>query len=189
MLQFSNLTIGTAVVNQSGAMEADTISKNGRSLKNHTSKGNFLIMLLSIFFIGFVFSGCKKADEETPTFDASSFEGVWNSEIGSNDRKFTFNNNSWIFYSVANVDENQIIRHWKGDFSINKNEIELDRTHVWRDDKWVLVTEILPNEKPLLHRYTFMENNKKLLLEYEYPEGNWNTTSSSYAGTWEREIN
>ena len=29
-----------AVTNVSGAMEADTISKNGRSLKSHTSRGN-----------------------------------------------------------------------------------------------------------------------------------------------------
>jgi len=40
MLQFRNLTIGTAVANQSGAMEADTISKNGRSLKSQMSKKN-----------------------------------------------------------------------------------------------------------------------------------------------------
>jgi len=35
-----NLTIEVAVANLGGAMEADTISKNGRSLKSHTSKGN-----------------------------------------------------------------------------------------------------------------------------------------------------
>jgi len=40
MLQNSNLTIGTAVANQSVAMEADTISKNGRSLKSQMSKNN-----------------------------------------------------------------------------------------------------------------------------------------------------
>ena len=33
-------TIG-AVANQSGAMEADTISKNGRSSKSQMSRGNF----------------------------------------------------------------------------------------------------------------------------------------------------
>jgi len=45
MLQFSNLTIETAVANQSGAMEADTISKNGRSLKSHTSKKNNFVKM------------------------------------------------------------------------------------------------------------------------------------------------
>ena len=41
MLKFSNL-IGAAVANCSEAMEADTISKNGRSLKSQMSRGNFL---------------------------------------------------------------------------------------------------------------------------------------------------
>ena len=41
MVQFSDLTIETAVANQGGAMEAETISKNGRNLKIHTSRGNF----------------------------------------------------------------------------------------------------------------------------------------------------
>jgi len=40
MLQLSSLTNETAVANQSGAMEADTISKNGRSLKSQMSRGN-----------------------------------------------------------------------------------------------------------------------------------------------------
>jgi hypothetical protein len=73
---------------------------------------------------------------------------------------------------------------------LNENKIELDRTHIWQNDKWELVSEIPEhaNEEPLIHRYTFMDNNKKLLIEFEYPEGNWNTTSSAYAGIWEREI-
>jgi len=33
-----------AVVNQSGAMEAETISKNGQILKSQTSKENFLTL-------------------------------------------------------------------------------------------------------------------------------------------------
>ena len=51
MLQFSNLTIEAAVANQSGAMEADTISKNGRSSKSLTSRGNFIIYMLNRKFI------------------------------------------------------------------------------------------------------------------------------------------
>ena len=41
MLKFSNL-IGAVVANCSGAMEADTISKNRRSSKSQMSRGNFL---------------------------------------------------------------------------------------------------------------------------------------------------
>ena len=51
MLYKSNFSAETAVVNQSGAMEADTISKNGRSSKNHTSRGNFL-KLIVLFIAG-----------------------------------------------------------------------------------------------------------------------------------------
>jgi len=49
MLHKSNFSIGAAVANQSGAMEADTISKNGRSSKSHTSRGIFLKLI--VFFI------------------------------------------------------------------------------------------------------------------------------------------
>jgi len=52
MLQNSNLTIGTAVANQSGAMEADTISKNGRSLKSQMSRINLFSLA---FFVCFFF--------------------------------------------------------------------------------------------------------------------------------------
>ena len=51
MLQKGNLTIGTAVANQSGAMEAGTISKNERSLKSQMSKGNLLKMAVLYCFI------------------------------------------------------------------------------------------------------------------------------------------
>jgi len=56
MLRFSDLIFEAAVANQSGAMEADTISKNGRSLKSQMSKGNmlliffrFIVMLVIMF--------------------------------------------------------------------------------------------------------------------------------------------
>ena len=51
MLQFSNLTIETAVANQSGAMEADTILTNGRSSKSQTSRGNIIINMMIRRFI------------------------------------------------------------------------------------------------------------------------------------------
>ena len=42
MLKLINLVIEKTVANQSGAMEADTISKHGSSSKIHKSRGNFL---------------------------------------------------------------------------------------------------------------------------------------------------
>ena len=49
MVQLSASTI-KAVANRSEAMEADTISKNGRSLKSHTSM-RILIVLISLIFV------------------------------------------------------------------------------------------------------------------------------------------
>ena len=45
MFKFRELTIETAVANQSGAMEADTISKNGASSKSHTSRRNNILVI------------------------------------------------------------------------------------------------------------------------------------------------
>jgi len=45
------ITIGIAVANQSEAMEADTISKNGRSLKSHTSKANTMKKIIVILLL------------------------------------------------------------------------------------------------------------------------------------------
>jgi len=56
-----------AVANQGGAMEADTISINGDSPKNHSSRRNFLsvkITLLSLVFSATWF-GCTKEDQST----------------------------------------------------------------------------------------------------------------------------
>ena len=39
MVKFSK-SVGTAVANQGGAMEADTISKHGRSSKSQMSRSN-----------------------------------------------------------------------------------------------------------------------------------------------------
>jgi len=49
MLQISNLTIGTAIANQSGAMEANTISKNGRNLKSQMNRRSFNTSIILIF--------------------------------------------------------------------------------------------------------------------------------------------
>jgi len=50
MLQFGSLN---------RAMESDTISKNGRSLKSHTSKGNVRLMICISLLSLILFSGCS----------------------------------------------------------------------------------------------------------------------------------
>ena len=59
MLHKSKFSVEAAVANQGGAMEVDTISKNGRSLKSQTSKGiMFSLLLLLISMNSFAqFSG------------------------------------------------------------------------------------------------------------------------------------
>ena len=65
MLQFSDLTIEAAVANRSEAMEADTISKNGRSLKSQMSRINGKLFALFILSAStFVFSSCSSSSPE-----------------------------------------------------------------------------------------------------------------------------
>ena len=47
MLQFSNLTVETAVANYGGAMGAETISTNGRSSKSQMSRIRLLVIMTS----------------------------------------------------------------------------------------------------------------------------------------------
>ena len=42
------------------AVEPETISKNGVSPKNQRNRRIFLTIMLGVFFVGFIFSGCKK---------------------------------------------------------------------------------------------------------------------------------
>jgi hypothetical protein len=51
MLEFRKLVAETAVANQSGAMEADTISKHGRSSKSQMSRFNRCLALLAFVLI------------------------------------------------------------------------------------------------------------------------------------------
>jgi len=46
-----------AAANHGGAMEPETISKNGASLKSHTSRGNFKYVMLAALLL--VFSSCS----------------------------------------------------------------------------------------------------------------------------------
>jgi len=56
MKTLSNLKIEAAVANWSEAMEADTISKNGRNPKSQMSRGNLLKIFTVACFISFTYS-------------------------------------------------------------------------------------------------------------------------------------
>ena len=63
MLHTSNLTIGAAVANRCEAMEADTISKNGRSLKSQMSRRQFLCcFVIVVFAVLAAFTSCDSKD-------------------------------------------------------------------------------------------------------------------------------
>ena len=66
MLKFSKLsvdaTVDTAVANFGGAMEADTISKHGQSLKSQMSRENILRRASVFLLVAAMFAGCSKDD-------------------------------------------------------------------------------------------------------------------------------
>ena len=67
MIELSNLTIETAVAGQSGAMEADTIKKNGRSSKSHTSRVKISILFLALIIC------CTSVVAQERTFKSYAF--------------------------------------------------------------------------------------------------------------------
>src|SRR5215471_10433439 len=63
-----------AVANQSGAMGAETISKNGRSLKSQMSRGNTFIFVVAIFVaisLGAGLSGCGNVSASSSGFSTN----------------------------------------------------------------------------------------------------------------------
>ena len=52
-----------AVANRSGAMEAESISKNGHSSKSQKSRENFLKFIVSVFLSCIILFGCNKDDD------------------------------------------------------------------------------------------------------------------------------
>jgi ribosomal protein L14E/L6E/L27E len=72
---------------QRGAMETETILKNGASPKSLMSRGNFLKMLCGALFIaGVVFSGCKKDDDsKDDNLVSSPFDGTITATIEKGD--------------------------------------------------------------------------------------------------------
>jgi len=67
MLYKSNFSIGAAVANCSGAMEAETISRNGAILKSQKSKGNNLFALVFVILAGLFMQSCGISSKVTKT--------------------------------------------------------------------------------------------------------------------------
>ena len=181
MLQKTFFLIEAAVANCGVAMEADTISKNGRSLKSQMSRGNFLrkiffAVLSAVFSLAFV--ACNKDDNgkkinpdanEIYVLDISE-ESDWNYMIVGGD-------GSSIFYSVD--DDSNIPTHMF--CKPNKNSDE-GYTILFQENG---LPEILVIKDHMLYFGNFRENkydvaliNPDKSIEYLYDvESNvdWNT--------------
>jgi len=66
MLQFSDLTIEKTVANQSGAMESETIQKNGRNPKSLMSRRNFKLFAVFLLVAAGIITikSCKKDEND-----------------------------------------------------------------------------------------------------------------------------
>ena len=88
--------------NSSSVMESETISKNGRSLKSHTSKGIMFSLLLLIAFLSF---GCDKI-ETIDEFPMKNPIIIFDSEGGTKDIKMEFSG------TIKICDEDEDVLKW-----------------------------------------------------------------------------
>ena len=108
MLQFSDLTIETAVANHSGAMEADTISKNGRNLKSHTSR-KFLVILISLIFVFPYFAYTQETKPSIAVIDLKyDFEDPSKFEA-----KYDYSNTGYLITALVQTDKYTVIERAK----------------------------------------------------------------------------
>ena len=86
MLEFSKLSVGatvdTAVANFGGAMEADTISKHGRSSKSQMSRRNLMNKIFAIAFVmSVMFPMTACSSNSAPSISTNNnLIGVWEGE-------------------------------------------------------------------------------------------------------------
>ena len=79
----SNFLVEAAVVNQSGAMEADTISKNGRNSKSHMSRRNrySLFLFVCLFFFSTFSAHSQQSRQRIAVIDLAYSGGSYEYEI------------------------------------------------------------------------------------------------------------
>ena len=84
----------TAGANNCSAMEADTISKNGRSSKSQTSRNFFFkVAYFTLLVTGLILSGCSK-DEDEKINPNNLFAGTWVADRDS-DVVVVLTENTW----------------------------------------------------------------------------------------------
>ena len=118
---------GTGADNQrKTAMEADTISKHGRSSTSHKSRGNYQIyfvknILLAVFLtlsISTIFTACG----------GGQLSGRWEYNGNPNDSYYVFSGNSYTYgYPCYNPRAGHYYSIETGTFLVSGNEIELNQ--------------------------------------------------------------
>ena len=85
MLDKSNFSIEVAVTNCGGAMESDTISKNGRSLKCQISRRNKwgLLFIVCLFFVGTLSTYAQQSKPKIAVIDLSKSD-IYNNNQAMN---------------------------------------------------------------------------------------------------------
>ena len=87
MVYLNNFLNKAAATNQSRAMEVDTISKNGRSLKSQMSKVNILKLALALFVVTFFcvgFSSCSESEAQNSNNSSASTR--WEYKVINHDK-------------------------------------------------------------------------------------------------------
>ena len=139
MLHKSFTSVEAAVANQGGAMEADTISKNGRSSKSQTSSENlFPVKMKPVFsailiILVFLFSGCASIVSKS-IYPLSINSNPNNAKISITDKK-----GKEIY--LGNTPATVQLKAGSGFFS--KSEYQVKLSSQGYDDKIIPVTFIL----------------------------------------------
>ena len=108
MLHKSNFSVETAVANWNGAMEADTISKNGRNSKSQMSRGIFFrIVCFAVLAVVFssIFVACSSSDDKnSKTVENGYLEGsLWTFTNSAGSKgSYSFNSSSDGVYKFTN---------------------------------------------------------------------------------------
>jgi len=136
MLQFSDLTIETAVANRSEAMDARDHFKNGASSKSHTSRGSFLLVFTVLLMVTFSIVACGGGGSKGSKIPNGTY--IW--ELSSEDF-FTFSGNKFTFEGFNH-------------FSRGKGTYEFGRTEKGED----MIVFTYENASVIRYSYTSVEN-------------------------------
>jgi hypothetical protein len=162
------------------AMETDTISKNGRKSKSHTSRGKFLrIACFGLLAAGIIFSGCKKDKDKNgngeEVYLVTEISVV--NEYGDSGMMFEYDNQNRITKIIYNE------RDYTYTQTLNYNSAG-DLYQSIDDDGYIVTITRNGNIITIVESDSYGEYSKtfelnaqglfeKLTLESSYEDGSW----------------